>query len=55
MEHESLALLSPIPEERLLGWLAEFYGKPVRIKERELLRHRDLSRVERLHIADALP
>ncbi len=55
MENSSLQLLKPAPEERLVTWLAEFYGKPVEIKRRELLRHRDLSFVERLWIADALP
>ncbi len=33
----------------------EFYGKSVHITKRELLRHRDLSYVERLEIADGLP
>jgi tRNA A-37 threonylcarbamoyl transferase component Bud32 len=55
VENESLILLEPAPEERLLGWLREFYGKPVNITRRELLRHRDLSRVERLWLDNALP
>lgn len=55
MENESLVLLQPPPEERLLGWLNEFYGKPVSIVKRELLRHRDLSLVERLWLTNALP
>jgi len=55
LEHESLELLTPPPEERLLSWLAEFYGKPVPITGRQQLRHRDLSFVERLWIADGLP
>lgn len=55
MEDPSLDLLTPPPEERLLSWLAEFYGKPVRVEGRELLRHRDLSYVERLWIAEGLP
>lgn len=54
-ENESLELLTPAPEQRLQAWLDEFYGKPVSIMQRELLRHRDLSRVERLFIGDALP
>jgi thiamine kinase-like enzyme len=55
VENESLILLQPPPEERLLGWLQEFYGKPVSIIKRELLRHRDLSLVERLWLSNALP
>jgi len=55
LEDESLNLIAPPPEEKLLSWLAEFYGKPVRIAKRQLLRHRDLSFVERLWIADGLP
>lgn len=54
-EDESLQLLTPAPEEKLNAWLAEFYGKPVDIASRQLLRHRDLSYVERLNINDALP
>lgn len=54
-EDSSLELLTPAPEEKLNSWLSEFYGKPVRITARELLRHRDLSYVERLYIEDALP
>jgi hypothetical protein len=54
-ENASLQLMTPAPDERLAGWLNEFYGKPVTIARREVLRHRDLSRVERLYIADALP
>lgn len=54
-ENPSLELLVPAPQERLDGWLAEFYGRPVTIKQREILRHRDLSYVERLWIADSLP
>ena len=54
-ENESLALLVPPPSEKLAGWLWEFYGKPAQIAERKILRHRDLSYVERLKIADALP
>lgn len=55
MENETLVLLSPPPEERLLAWLTEIYGKPVEIAKRELLRHRDLSYVERLFLKDAIP
>ncbi|HEY9757314.1 MAG TPA: phosphotransferase [Oculatellaceae cyanobacterium] len=54
-EDESLNLLVPPPDEKLAGWLREFYGKPTEIVKRQLLRHRDLSYVERLTIADALP
>ena len=54
-ENESLDLLIPPPDEKLAGWLREFYGKPTQIIKRQLLRHRDLSYVERLTIADALP
>lgn len=54
-EDASLTLLSPAPEEMLQGWLSEFYGKPVHITDRAVLRHRDLSYVERLHVADGLP
>lgn len=54
-ENESLELLEPAPEENLLRWLQEFYGKPVSIAKRELLRHRDLSFVERLWVENALP
>jgi hypothetical protein len=50
-----LKLLDPVPEEQLHGWLREFYGKNVRIEKRELLRHRDLSFVERLWIPESLP
>ena len=39
----------------LQGWLREFYGKSVQISDREVLRHRDLSYVERLYVADGLP
>lgn len=55
LENASLTLLQPAPEERLVAWLEEFYGKPVQITHRELLRHRDLSFVERLWIKNALP
>ncbi len=54
-EDASLELLTPVPDEKLQAWLREFYGKPVTISERQILRHRDLSYVERLKIADALP
>lgn len=54
-EDASLTLLTPVPEEKLQAWLKEFYGKKVEIEKRELLRHRDLSYVERLQIRDALP
>ena len=54
-EDASLSLLTPVPEEKLQAWLKEFYGKKVEIEERELLRHRDLSYVERLKVRDALP
>jgi len=54
-EDPSLNLLSPAPEEKLRAWLHEFYGKPVEIVSRELLRHRDLSYVERLKFKDCLP
>ena len=51
----SLELMQPVPEEKLSLWLKEFFGKPVSIVKRELLRHRDLSYVERLEFQDALP
>lgn len=54
-EDASLNLLTPVPEEKLQGWLREFYGKDVRVRNRELLRHRDLSYVERIELEDALP
>jgi aminoglycoside phosphotransferase family enzyme len=54
-EDESLTLLAPAPEEKLNAWLVEFYGKPIEISSRQILRHRDLSYVERLNINDALP
>ncbi len=54
-EDASLELLTPVPDEKLKAWLAEFYGKEIRISDREVLRHRDLSYVERLRIVDALP
>src|ERR1700722_8555823 len=54
-EDPSLQLLTPAPQELLDGWLTEFYGRPVNISNREILRHRDLSYVERLWIADSLP
>ena len=54
-ENESLELLTPVPDELLQTWLGEFYGKPITISDRQVLRHRDLSYVERLKIADALP
>lgn len=54
-EDPSLTLLRPAPEEKLQAWLQEFFGKTVEITERELLRHRDLSYVERLCVKDALP
>jgi thiamine kinase-like enzyme len=55
MENESLTLLQPAPEDRLVAWLEEFYGKRVQITRREQLRHRDLSFVERLWIDNGLP
>lgn len=55
MEDKSLNLINPVPDTQLTSWLSEFYGKPVTIAKRELLRHRDLSLVERLSIADSLP
>jgi hypothetical protein len=54
-EDPSLQLLIPAPQERLDSWLAEFYGRPVTINKRELLRHRDLSYVERLWLTESLP
>jgi tRNA A-37 threonylcarbamoyl transferase component Bud32 len=54
-EDPSLNLLTPAPEEKLESWLEEFYGKKVEIVCRELLRHRDLSYVERLKFKDCLP
>jgi len=51
----SLDLMQPVPEDRLALWLKEFYGKEVAIVKRQLLRHRDLSYVERLEFQDALP
>ena len=55
MENETLSLLCPPPEERLTAWLTEIYGKSVPIASRQLLRHRDLSYVERLRLVDAMP
>lgn len=55
MEDPSLELLTPAPDDRLYSWLNEFYGYPVEITQREVLRHRDLSYVERIHLANALP
>lgn len=55
MENESLKLLQAPPQERLTAWLSEIYGKPVAVVERQLLRHRDLSYVERIKLADAIP
>jgi len=54
-ENPSLQLLAPPPQTQLLSWLSEFYGKKVEISQRELLRHRDLSYVERLWNKDGLP
>ncbi len=54
-EDESLKLLTLAPQERLDGWLSEFYGHSVSISRREILRHRDLSYVERLWVEDSLP
>jgi thiamine kinase-like enzyme len=54
-EDPSLNLLEPAPEAKLESWLDEFFGKPVSIVDRELLRHRDLSYVERLRFNDCLP
>jgi hypothetical protein len=54
-ENDSLTLLTPAPEEKLQSWLREFYGKSVRISARDVLRHRDLSYVERLQVIDGLP
>ena len=39
----------------MVAWLSEFYGKDVTVEKRELLRHRDLSLVERITIVDSLP
>jgi len=55
MENETLQLLEPVPEENLRSWLRELYNKPVEIERREVLRHRDLSYVERLYLKGALP
>jgi Ser/Thr protein kinase RdoA (MazF antagonist) len=55
MENETLKLLEPVPEESLRSWLRELYNKPVEIERREVLRHRDLSYVERLYLKGALP
>lgn len=55
MENETLNLMTPPPQERLDAWLSEMYGKQVKIRERKLLRHRDLSYVERLYIDEAMP
>jgi tRNA A-37 threonylcarbamoyl transferase component Bud32 len=54
-EDGSLDLLTPVGEERLMSWLKEFYGKEITVTGRELLRHRDLSYVERIELEDALP
>jgi tRNA A-37 threonylcarbamoyl transferase component Bud32 len=51
----SLDLMQPVPEDKLFLWLREFYGKEVKVSRRELLRHRDLSYVERIEFQDALP
>lgn len=55
MENETLKLLEPVPEANLRSWLFELYNKEVEIERRELLRHRDLSYVVRLHLKGALP
>lgn len=55
LEQVHLDLLKPVAETKMQAWLSEFYGKEVEIVEREVLRHRDLSRVERLVFRDALP
>ncbi len=55
MENETLNLLHTPPQEQLNAWLSEIYGKPVEIEKRQVLRHRDLSFVERLWLKDALP
>jgi tRNA A-37 threonylcarbamoyl transferase component Bud32 len=55
VENETLNLMTPPPQERLDAWLAEMYGKQVKIRARKLLRHRDLSYVERLYIDEAMP
>lgn len=55
MENETLNLLIPPPQEWLDNWLSEMYGKRVEIEKRQLLRHRDLSFVERLWLKDAMP
>lgn len=55
MENETLKLLEPVPEENLRSWLRELYNKPVEIEHREVLRHRDLSYVERIYLKGALP
>lgn len=54
-EDASLTLLTPVPDDKLVAWLQEFYGKPVDIASRTVLRHRDLSYVERVCLVDALP
>jgi hypothetical protein len=54
-DEPSLNLLTPVPQEQLLSWLSEFYGKPAHIMDREVLRHGDSFYVERLWIADSLP
>src|SRR5262249_6852208 len=54
-EAANLNLLIPAPQEKLDNWLAEFYGHSVSIEKRQVLRHRDLSYVERLWIKDGLP
>lgn len=55
MENESLELLRVPPSQRLDSWLQEIYGKTVDISDRRILRHRDLSYVERLTLSDAIP
>jgi thiamine kinase-like enzyme len=55
VENETLSLLIPPPQECLSSWLTEIYGKPVEIERRTLLRHRDLSFVERLWLKDTVP
>ncbi len=55
VENETLSLLTPPPQDLLINWLAEMYGKRVEIEKRQVLRHRDLSFVERLWVHDAFP
>lgn len=55
IENPTIKLMEPVPEKVLTAWLHEFYGKIVKIESRTVLRHRDFSYVERIHLEDSLP